>query len=57
MPNGALREAWIWGPSGADMFDNSALDAARGSAYRGARSYCHDVPGLYMFRVTFDSNA
>lgn len=56
-PDGSLRDAWIWGPSGFDAFDNSALHAATATKYSGARSYCQAVPSKYLFRVTYDSRS
>lgn len=52
-PDGSMRDEWIWGPSGFDAFDNSALKAAKVSQYKGARAYCQPVPSIYLFRVTF----
>lgn len=51
--DGLLRDEWIWGPSGLDLFDTSALKAAKLSQYTGARAYCRPVPSMYLFRVTF----
>ena len=54
--DGTLADAWVWGPSGRQAFDDSALRAAKISTYAGARAYCSAVPGRYFFRVTFDPN-
>jgi outer membrane biosynthesis protein TonB len=54
--DGALADAWIWGPSGFSAFDDEALRAAKASTYTGAAAYCEPVPGFYFFRVTFDPN-
>ncbi len=54
--NGTLQDAWVWGPSGAQAFDDESLRAARESTYTGARAYCRAVPGRYFFRVTFAPN-
>jgi hypothetical protein len=54
-PDGSLRDEWIWGPSGMEQFDKSALTAAKRSTYRGARAYCQPVPSIYIFRVTFST--
>ncbi|HEV2261836.1 MAG TPA: hypothetical protein VGR69_06085 [Candidatus Rubrimentiphilum sp.] len=51
--DGRLGDAWMWAPSGISSFDNTALEAARASTYRPARAYCQDVPGYYLFWVTF----
>lgn len=56
-PDGTLRDAWVWGPSGSDSYDLSAVRAARISRYSGARSYCMAVPSAYFFDVTFTPNA
>lgn len=55
-PDGTLQDAWVWGPSGHQAFDDESLRAARISTYEGARAYCRAVPGEYFFRVTFDPN-
>ena len=55
-PDGSIRDAWIWGPSGFTLFDDSTLRAARSSKYSGARAYCQAVPASYLFKVTYDSN-
>lgn len=54
--SGTLGDAWIWGPSGVQQYDDETLRTARTSTYNGARSYCRAVPALYYFRVTFDPN-
>ncbi|HKU66419.1 MAG TPA: hypothetical protein VJP85_01440 [Candidatus Baltobacteraceae bacterium] len=56
-PDGTLRDAWIWGPSGVDSYDYSALRAARTSTYSAARSYCMAVPSAYFFDVNFVPNS
>lgn len=55
-PDGSIRDAWIWGPSGFSMFDDASLRAAKSSRYTGARAYCRPVPSSYLFKVTYDSN-
>lgn len=55
-PDGTLRDAWVYGPSGFRPFDDEALRAAKGSSYLPAMAYCQPVPGRYLFRVTFDPN-
>lgn len=55
-PDGLLMDAWVWGPSGYGMMDQSALDAAKASTYKAGRAYCRNVPGLYLFRVTYRPN-
>jgi TonB family protein len=52
--DGTLADAWVWGPSGYEAFDDEALRAARLSKYTGPAAYCKPVPGYYFFRVTFD---
>lgn len=52
--DGSLADAWIFGSSGVPQLDNSALDAARKSEYRGAVAFCQAVPGYYYFRVTYN---
>lgn len=54
--NGAVVDAWVWGPSGDKNADDVALNAAEESKYKAGRAYCKDVPGLYLFRVTSDPN-
>ena len=54
--DGSLSDAWVWGPSGFQAFDDAALRAARTSKYTGPAAYCKPVPGFYFFRVTFDPN-
>jgi TonB family protein len=54
--DGSLADAWVWGPSGFQPFDDAALLAAKASTYEGGRAYCAAVPGSYFFRVTFDPN-
>ncbi|MHB8357490.1 MAG: TonB family protein, partial [Vulcanimicrobiaceae bacterium] len=53
--DGSLADAWIRAPSGYDVFDEAALATARASRYTNARSYCTNVPGLFLFKATFDS--
>ncbi len=53
--DGSLADAWIRAPSGYDAFDEAALATARASRYTNARSYCTNVPGLFLFKATFDS--
>lgn len=53
---GNVADAWVWGPSGAEAADAASLAAARATKYKAGRAYCRNVPGLYMFRVTFDPN-
>lgn len=55
-PDGSIRDAWLWGPSGFSKFDDSTLHAAQSSKYSGARAYCQAVPASYLFVVTYDSN-
>jgi TonB family protein len=52
--DGSVADAWIWAPSGYRAFDDAAVEAASHSTYKNARAYCKDVPGIYLFRVTFD---
>jgi len=52
--DGSVGDAWIYQPSGFEAFDSAALDAAKTSRYQAARSYCQNVPALYLFHVTFD---
>jgi TonB family protein len=51
--DGSLDDAWVWAPSGYGPFDREALSAARRSTYKNGRAYCRDVPGRYLFKVTF----
>ncbi len=51
--DGSRADAWIWAPSGYAAFDEAALNAAKASRFENARSYCTDVPGQYLFKVTF----
>jgi TonB family protein len=50
---GALDDAWIFVPSGSTQFDKAAVQAARNSTYRPARSFCQNAPGRYLFRAEF----
>ncbi len=50
---GTLDDAWLYAPSGIKAFDDAALRSARLSAYEARRSFCQNVPGLYMFRAVF----
>lgn len=52
--DGNVADAWVWGPSGEEPADDASLAAARATKYKPGRAYCRNVPGLYMFRVTFD---
>ncbi len=51
--DGSRADAWVWAPSGYAAFDEAALNAAKASRFENARSYCTDVPGQYLFKVTF----
>jgi TonB family protein len=53
--DGSLVDAWIWGPSGLQAFDDAAVAAARQSTYRGARAYCTPARGDYLFIVEYQS--
>jgi TonB family protein len=53
--SGRLDDAWVWAPSGSKMFDAAAVNAAKLADYLPARSFCEDVPSLYLFRVEFRS--
>lgn len=53
---GSVLDGWVWGPSGSRAADLAALGAAEASKYRGARSYCRAVTGLYLYKVTFRRN-
>ena len=55
-PDGSLADAWIWAPSGYEAFDEAALKSAQASKYKNARSYCTNVPGLYLFKAAFGPN-
>ncbi|HLI94764.1 MAG TPA: TonB family protein [Candidatus Baltobacteraceae bacterium] len=55
-PDGTVRDAWVWAPSGVPQFDQEALRAAKASTYTGARAYCQPVPAEYLFVVTFKPN-
>lgn len=55
-PDGGMRDAWIWGPSGNAAMDEAALRTVRLSTYSGARAYCKPVPSAYFFRVQYASN-
>lgn len=50
---GKLGDAWVYAPSGVKAFDDAALRAARQSTYVAPRSFCRDVPGVYIFRAVF----
>lgn len=52
---GSVIDAWVWGPTGSEMADDLAIAGAKATKYRAGRAYCRDVPGLYMFRVTFEA--
>lgn len=52
--DGTLVDAWISQPSGVREVDEAALKAAMKSTYEPARAYCRPVPGVYLFRVSFD---
>lgn len=54
-PHGNLLDAWVWAKSGYPWFDDSALRAARRSAYTGATSYCRPISATYLFRADFTS--
>ncbi len=53
---GSLDDAWVYGPSGVKVLDDEALRAARLSTYQPRRSFCGDVPGIYLFRAEFHPN-
>lgn len=52
---GKLDDAWVWVPSGDERLDQAALESAKKSTYRPARSFCADAPGMYLFRAQFRS--
>ena len=42
--------------TGYEAFDEAALKSAQASKYKNARSYCTNVPGLYLFKAAFGPN-
>ena len=51
---GQLEDSWIYAPSGNRYFDDAAMEVTHRSTYAPRRSFCQDVPGLYLFRVEFE---
>jgi TonB family protein len=54
--DGSVADAWVEGPSGSELFDDAAVEAAKGSNYKPARAYCQNVPQTYLFNVTWSPN-
>lgn len=53
--DGNLVDAWIWGPSGVQAFDDAAVAAAEHSTYHGERAYCAPARSNYLFIVEYES--
>lgn len=51
--DGKVADAWTILRSGSFLLDRAVLRAAKQSTYAPARAYCRNVPGTYLFEVTF----
>jgi TonB family protein len=51
--DGKVTDAWVYSPSGYQLFDDETLRVARASTYAAGTAFCKPAPGTYLFQATF----